>query len=289
MKTIFNIFLFLSTAFLFFSFEAIADPTSPSQQPPKILSFEAAPPIVMQGDSVTLVWKTSHASEVYISGIGKVNTSGSRTININFDLSEIFLTALNNGNFPPETKKLNLQTVVATTSETLPNDLKRGLGKPMILIGNQTSITKNIRKYKLRPVKIKTKSVRPYTRSLPTNNTIKAQTMQFQGITQLAAPQIISPRDNSTFSHYPRTLKLRWRPLSGAVSYNVEIDCLHCCAAKKWCTDVGREFKKIKALKDTFYKFNFVGSQPGRWRVQGVDVNGKMGKQSPWVNFKFTK
>lgn len=245
MKTIPNIFLFLSVTLLLSSckvtlperqrFDPGAQQTSRSQYPPKIDSFNAYPKFVTPGDSVVLSWKTSHATQVYISGIGQVKPSGSHTIaNVNSNQSDIILTASNDGNFAPETKKLKLQPPQSTS--------------PV---------------FKTRPM--------------------------LYSIAQLNAPQIISPKNDSTFSHYPRTLKLRWRPVSNAASYNVEIDCMHCCASGEWCVDVGKKYKQVKALKNTYFKFNFVGSQPGRWRVQAVNKNGKAGKQSQWYYFKFTK
>ena len=46
----------------------------------KIILFENHPPFVLDGDPVTLSWKTINAKEVYISGIGNVSLSGSRTL-----------------------------------------------------------------------------------------------------------------------------------------------------------------------------------------------------------------
>lgn len=48
--------------------------------PPEILAFEAMPPRIQQGQSLSLDWKTSNAAEVEIRGLGKVNTSGSKKV-----------------------------------------------------------------------------------------------------------------------------------------------------------------------------------------------------------------
>lgn len=47
---------------------------------PRILRFEATPTNILTGESATLSWATDGASEVSISGIGRVDTSGSRTV-----------------------------------------------------------------------------------------------------------------------------------------------------------------------------------------------------------------
>lgn len=107
------------------------------------------------------------------------------------------------------------------------------------------------------------------------------------GAQKLPAPSQISPC-GQTFNHYPRKTNLRWRPVQGAVKYIVEVDCMHCCATGKWCYDLGQKWKKETTTR-TNYSFNFVGAQPGRWRVTAVDRNGKKGKTSKWCNFKYTR
>jgi uncharacterized caspase-like protein len=48
--------------------------------PPEILKFDAKPSTIKKGGSSTLEWITSNAKEVEISGIGKVELSGSMTV-----------------------------------------------------------------------------------------------------------------------------------------------------------------------------------------------------------------
>jgi len=38
----------------------------------------------------------------------------------------------------------------------------------------------------------------------------------------------------------------------------------------------------------TTYTFNFVGAQPGRWRVWAVNGSGMPGSKSGWREFRFT-
>jgi hypothetical protein len=105
----------------------------------------------------------------------------------------------------------------------------------------------------------------------------------------LPAPVLRSPATGSVFKNFPRTLTLRWSAVSGAAYYMVEIDCFDCCKKNQWCTDVGKSYKLVRNLKATSYTFNFVGAQPGRWRVWAVDAAGNEGSNSDWWEFKFTK
>lgn len=292
MKTTNHYFLFLFAAFILFSCNAIfADPPA-SQYPPKIDSFNAYPEFFSEGDTITLAWETSHTTQVHISGIGRVSTSGSRVIqNFHYAQGDIMLTASNDGNFEPKTQKLIIQIAKKSTKTPPASFTHLNSDKPILMIGSQASISQKLKKYKLKPVK-RYSNIKPSTlhkATLPVaKRPMRAQVIPYNAA-QLNAPQIISPQNNSTFSHYPRKLKLRWKPVNNAAAYNVEIDCLHCCASGKWCTDIGKTFKQIKALQNTYYQFNFVGSQPGRWRVQAVDKKGIAGKQSQWFHFKFTR
>jgi hypothetical protein len=39
----------------------------------------------------------------------------------------------------------------------------------------------------------------------------------------------------------------------------------------------------------TEFEFNFVGAQPGRWRVAAVLANGEVGVKSEWRTFRYTR
>ena len=106
---------------------------------------------------------------------------------------------------------------------------------------------------------------------------------------RLAAPDQVSPPDASGFSHHPRTTTLVWGPVPGAASYTVEIDCMHCCESGRWCSEVGNSWKVVTGLAETTYRFDFVGAQPGRWRVWAVGSNGEAGPKSGWWGFSFAR
>ncbi len=105
----------------------------------------------------------------------------------------------------------------------------------------------------------------------------------------LGPPVQLSPPDGSVFDHYPRTTRLIWEPVPGALIYGVEIDCFHCCAVDQWCTDVGQTWFIEGEITGTEYVFDFVGAQPGRWRVWIVSADGSEGPKSGWSTFIYTQ
>lgn len=105
----------------------------------------------------------------------------------------------------------------------------------------------------------------------------------------LTAPTQVSPPNGSVFGHFPRTTTLNWSPVNGAASYTVEVDCYQCCQANKWCTDVGQTWKVVPNITSTSYTFDFVGAQPGRWRVWAVGSGGAQGPKTGWWEFRYTR
>ncbi len=108
-------------------------------------------------------------------------------------------------------------------------------------------------------------------------------------LANLPAPQQLSPPDSTVFSHYPRVTTLTWTPVNGAASYTVELDCYHCCQADRWCTDIGMTHRVLPGITDTNFTFEWVGAQPGRWRVWAINSAGREGTKSPWSGFSYTK
>lgn len=104
-----------------------------------------------------------------------------------------------------------------------------------------------------------------------------------------SAPAPLSPASGVTFDHYPRTTELTWRPVRGAATYAVEVDCFHCCDLGKWCTDVGKPRLAASGLGGTSYKFVWVGANWGRWRVWAVSATGEAGRKSEWQEFMYTR
>jgi len=109
------------------------------------------------------------------------------------------------------------------------------------------------------------------------------------GVSPFPVPKQISPPNNTVFNHYPRTTTLNWTGVYGANTYYLEIDCFQCCEAGKWCSEIGKKFRNIKGLKSTSYTFDFVGAQPGRWRVCAVGKRGDRSPMTSWWRFEYTK
>lgn len=107
--------------------------------------------------------------------------------------------------------------------------------------------------------------------------------------TTLATPESISPQNGANFHHFPRTTELRWKPVEGAASYSVEVDCFHCCEIGKWCSEVGVKKLSASGVKTTSYKFDWVGMNLGRWRVWAVAQDGSEGPKSVWQDFYFSQ
>ena len=104
-----------------------------------------------------------------------------------------------------------------------------------------------------------------------------------------SAPQHLSPADGTVFDHFPRATILLWSAVPGAVSYVVEVDCYHCCATDQWCTDVGETWQIVPDIHETTYTINYVGAQPGRWRVWAINANGDTSPKSDWWVFVYNR
>ena len=98
-------------------------------------------------------------------------------------------------------------------------------------------------------------------------------------------PVQLAPKNNTEYTHFPRKVILRWKSVSGASSYEVEVDCLGCRQAAKWDSEVGPAWQKT-SVKVTSYSFEFSGDNQGRWRVRAVKA-GRRSDWSPWWMFKF--
>lgn len=95
----------------------------------------------------------------------------------------------------------------------------------------------------------------------------------------ISAPTLLSPPDGSEFTHYPRTVTLAWEKLPEAKSYRLEIQ----FESNGW-----HAYSQINTGATT-HTFDFIGAQPGRWRVWAVDAEGKEGRKSDWWGFYFAR
>lgn len=115
-----------------------------------------------------------------------------------------------------------------------------------------------------------------------------------EAVAELKAPKIVSPTNGAVFDHYPRTTRLEWDPVPDAVTYTVEIDiCQWQPGESQEC--VGPEpYQSTRnppqsGIDSTSYLFQYVGAQPGRWRVWAVDLKGRAGAKSDWTVFIYKR
>jgi hypothetical protein len=97
----------------------------------------------------------------------------------------------------------------------------------------------------------------------------------------LPAPQAISPADNSSFSQYPRETTLLWSSVADATAYLVQVQYADPTSTSGWRPLIFRR------TQDLTIHFDFVGSQPGRWRVWGVGPSGLAGMPTEWQRFTY--
>jgi len=102
----------------------------------------------------------------------------------------------------------------------------------------------------------------------------------------LEAPAVLSPPDGSIFHTFPRRLVMEWAPVPGAATYAVEIDYFE--AGLGWNSDrTGGFARTVPTMSAPTYAMDFVGDQPGRWRVWAVDAAGQPGVKSAWLKFSW--
>jgi hypothetical protein len=97
----------------------------------------------------------------------------------------------------------------------------------------------------------------------------------------LPAPLLLYPPDGAVFSHYPRETVVFWSPSANAAYYVLEIEY---GSVGEW-----NPYILVPNLQVTNHHFDFVGAQPGRWRVWAVSHDGRGGYASPWRHFSYTR
>ena len=119
----------------------------------------------------------------------------------------------------------------------------------------------------------------------------RLEATQAQLETMRIAPVIrVSPEDGSVFDHYPRTTKLVWKPVPRATSYSIERIFLQrgqCSSEADHVPPAARY--KIITVNEISYTFDFVGAQPGCWRVWAVYQDGTEGPKGDWWEFTYTR
>lgn len=266
--------------------------------PPRILSFESDRQTILKGGTAILRWRVSDAAEVNIDG-RPVQSSGSLTVQPRESIRYI-LTATNREG-ERVTRELTIRVDVPDP-EIVSFD-----GKSPIVAGGSSLLTwrtLNTARVDISGIgSVSASGTRQVTPSQSTTYTLVAKNEKGRQVTKqitvtvnpkltiippktftmvklLPAPVQVSPAHGSVYNHYPRKTTLRWKSVSGAKYYTAEVEYK---SGNKWAP-----LKKQSGLKYD-YTFNFVGAQPGRWRVWAVDSAGKSGMASGWREFRYTK
>ena len=102
----------------------------------------------------------------------------------------------------------------------------------------------------------------------------------------LPPPVQLLPADHAVFSIYPRTTVCKWEPVPGATGYLLESDYSY---NGVWHAEANHMPGFAYRVTGTEFRFDFVGAQPGRWRVWPVNSAGQRGNPSPWREFRYTR
>ena len=96
----------------------------------------------------------------------------------------------------------------------------------------------------------------------------------------IAPPVLVAPIEGAKLNMFPRKTIFEWRHVEGAGKYEIEVE----YNDGKW--------KLLKAATTDLvsYTLDFVGKQPGRWRVRSFSkATGKAGVYSAWRNFTYLR
>jgi hypothetical protein len=266
--------------------------------PPRILSFEADRQTIIKGGTTSLRWRVSDAAGVTING-RRVEPSGSMQVSPRENMRYI-LTA-DNREGDQDTRELTIRVDVAD-----PEIVSFG-GKSPITAGGSSLLTwrtANSARVEISGIgSVSASGTRQVKPTQTTTYTLTAKNEKGRQVTKrvtvkvnpklvmmpvktltiakfLPAPAQVSPAHNSVYNHYPRKTTLRWKSVAGAKYYTAEIEYK---SGSKWVP------LKIQSGLKYDYTFNFVGAQPGRWRVWAVDSAGKKGLASGWREFTYKK
>jgi TonB family protein len=102
---------------------------------------------------------------------------------------------------------------------------------------------------------------------------------------KLGPPVLLEPADQADFNRYPRTTVCRWKPVEGAKSYLFQWDYY----SDGWNSEVHKMGDFGTMVTETEMTFDFVGAQPGRWRVWPFNAKGERGVPSEWRIFRYSK
>jgi len=99
------------------------------------------------------------------------------------------------------------------------------------------------------------------------------------------APALVAPADSTVFDIYPRSTRVQWDAVGGAVNYLVEVEAF-LSQPNEFRPSPGETGHMTAATEDSFV---FVGANWGRWRVRALDTWGRAGPPTAWRYFKYLR
>ena len=107
-----------------------------------------------------------------------------------------------------------------------------------------------------------------------------AQIEKVLKVDQIAAPELVAPIAGAKLNMFPRKTVFEWKHVEGAGKYEIIVE----YNDGKW------HLQKSANTNVTSYTLNFIGKQPGRWRVRAFSkASGKPGIFSEWREFEYLK
>jgi|GEM_PF-6216135 len=108
----------------------------------------------------------------------------------------------------------------------------------------------------------------------------EAQTQKVTTPEQIAPPELVAPLAGAKLNIYPRKTVFEWKHVEGANKYEIVVE----YNDGKW------KLLKNATTNVPSYTLNFVGKQPGRWRVKSFSkATGKPGAYSEWREFIYLR
>jgi hypothetical protein len=97
---------------------------------------------------------------------------------------------------------------------------------------------------------------------------------------QIAPPELVAPLAGAKLNMFPRKTVFEWKHVDGANKYEIEVE----YNDGKW------NLLKKAVSEVNSYTLDFIGKQPGRWRVRSFSKeSGKPGKFGEWRMFTYLK
>jgi hypothetical protein len=110
--------------------------------------------------------------------------------------------------------------------------------------------------------------------------TAEAQTRKVSKPDQIAPPELVAPIAGAKLNMFPRKIVFEWKHIEGANKYEIVVE----YNDGKW------HLLKNAITNVPSYTLNFIGKQPGRWRVKSFSkATGKAGVYSEWREFTYLK